>query len=432
MKRELQACNKNYLRSWVGIFLLIVTGSIVGCQDNSATRPETKAPHAEASSDKQPVAQSDTKAEPTNGGSKDVAAKDPPDNGPKPLSLPDSALTDTEEPEVEPVPASAPKPTKLPADLLEGTKLTPLNPQGTVLMDFPNKRLFLKTTACLTSGLLEMFLCLKQTKEHESIVAVDAEAYTIHAALVAMGAKEGTPVKFEPEYQRPSGDVIDIYMHYVDQQGKLQRRKAQELIRHSRQRFHEAPFETLPEGMKLDPDSNLRYDPTNKFLIWYGPMTEAERADLLKLSPDKKYQETIERFYQEGLPRETKADFVFVGSGFADDGENGKRYLAEAGFVICVANFSTAMIDVAVESSANGSESLSFEAWEERLPPPKSEVLIELVIAPKPVEKSATEKPDAEKPQPEKTEKSNSNDAEKPSDKPAEKATEKPNDATSS
>lgn len=271
-------------------------------------------------------------------------------------------------------------PTKLPADLLEGSKLTPLNPQGTVLLDFPGKRVLLKTKVCLTRGALEMFLCLKQTKEHESILSIDSEAFTIHGALVALGAKEGRPVQFSPEYVAPSGDKIDVFVHWVDANGKLFRRPAQQWMRHSRDRFHEEPFDKLPDDIKIPDDSNLRYDPTNKFLIWYGPMTTAERDGLLKLSKDKKYRVAIERFYQEGLPRETKADFVFVGSGFSEDADNGKRYLAEGGYVICVANFQTAMIDVAVQSSASGTENLNFEAWQERLPPSKSEVLVELVV----------------------------------------------------
>ncbi len=278
-------------------------------------------------------------------------------------------------------------PTKLPADLLEGSKLTPLNPQGTVLLDYPGKRVLLKTKVCLTRGALEMFLCLKQTKEHESVLSIDAEAYTIHGALIALDAKEGQPVKFSPEYVPPSGDVIEVFVHWVDTQGKLHRRPAQQWIRYSRDRFHEEQFDKLPDDFKLPEDSNLRYDPTNKFLIWYGPMTTAERDQLLRLSKDKKYRDAINRFHQAGLPRETAADFVFVGSGFSDEGENGKRYLAEGGYVICVANFQTAMIDIAAKSSSSGTENLNFEAWQERLPPSKSEVLVELVVK-KPVEKT--------------------------------------------
>lgn len=355
-----------------------VAGLITGC---SKTKPPAPVPAVTSNS---PSNDSQSTSSPTAAVNEVVKADNSsPEGDPAPSQpVEPVASIDTPEPTVAPAAkGSEVKPTKLPADLLEGSKLTPLNPQGTVLLDFPGKRVLLKTKVCLTRGPLEMFLCLKQTKEHESILSIDAEAFTIHGALVALGAKEGRPVQFSPEYMPPSGDKIEVFVHWVDTAGKLHRSPAQQWIRNSLDRFHEEPFEKLPDDLKIPDDSNLRYDPTNKYLIWYGPMKTEEREQLLKLSQDKKYRDSIKRFYDEGQPRETKVDFVFVGSGFSDEGENGKKYLAEGGYVICVANFSTAMIDVAVQSSASGTESLSFEAWSERLPPSKSEVLVELVVS---------------------------------------------------
>ena len=40
---------------------------------------------------------------------------------------------------------------------------------------------------CLRQGLLEMFACPEGTKEHESIVSVNAKAQTVHTALLAVG-----------------------------------------------------------------------------------------------------------------------------------------------------------------------------------------------------------------------------------------------------
>lgn len=358
---------------------------VVGCGESKPTPTE--------------VPQPATKAEPTPTAADPTTKTAEPATEPMPSDADAKNSTASAKPTAttkEPAPSVTPQgkelpPTKLPTDLLEGAKLTPLNPQGTVLLDFPGKRVLLKTKVCLTRGPLEMFLCLKQTKEHESILSIDSEAYTIHGGLVALGAKEGQPVKFSPEYSPPSGDKIEVFVHWVDTANNLHRMSAQQWIRHSRDRFHEEKFEELPPSLKIPDDSNLRYDPVNKFLIWYGPMSIEERTGLLKLSADKKYRATIHRFYEEGLPRETNADFVFVGSGFSDEAENGKKYLAEGGYVICVANFSTAMIDVAVESSANGTESLSFEAWHERLPPRGSEVLVELIVSKSEKTEAATE-----------------------------------------
>ena len=282
------------------------------------------------------------------------------------------AQTGLEEPE------PGPKPTKLPPEIFKSDKLTPLNPNHTVFLDLPNKRLKLKTHVCLDRGMLEMLLCLKQTKEHESILTLDAEAFTVHTGLVALGCEPGQPATYDPVYQPASGQEIDIFMHYVDLDGKLQRIEAGKWIRNSRFRYYEAGFESLPAGLKLDPDGNLRYDDLNKVIFWYGPMTEEQRDECLALCKDEKFQKSIKGFYEESRPKEIKADWIFVGSGFFDDGEV-KRYLAEGGYVICVANFGQAMIDVSVSSSADGQETLVFEAWHERLPPLGSEVMVELV-----------------------------------------------------
>jgi hypothetical protein len=275
-------------------------------------------------------------------------------------------------------PEPGPKPTKLPPEIFKSDKLTPLNPENTVLLDVPNKRLLLKTHVCLDRGMLEMLLCLKQTKEHESILTLDAKAFSVHTGLLALGAETGKPATYDPVYQPATGQKIDIFMHYVDADGKLQRTAAGKWIRKSRFRYYEAEFETLPEGLTLDSDGNLRYDDMNKVIFWYGPMTKEQRDECLALCKDEKYQKAIKGFYEESQPKEMKADWIFVGSGFFDDGEV-KRYLAEGGYVICVANFGQAMIDVSVSSSADGQETLVFEAWHERLPPLGSEVMVELV-----------------------------------------------------
>src|SRR5688572_6193568 len=79
--------------------------------------------------------------------------------------------------------------------------LVALNPQGTVLLDAAGKRLLLKGEVCMREGLLEMLACLKQSKEHESIVSVETRAQIVHAGLLAIGLEPGKPVQFAPEYK---------------------------------------------------------------------------------------------------------------------------------------------------------------------------------------------------------------------------------------
>jgi hypothetical protein len=286
-----------------------------------------------------------------------------------------------------------PQGTKLPKDLLKGSQLTPLNPRSTVLLDLQGKRILLRARVCLTEGLLEMLLCPHQTKEHESILSTDALAYTVHTGLLAIGCKEGQAARYNPDTEKyipASGQIIDIFLHWVDVDGKLHREPAQNWVRRSRQHYYQAKFESLPADLKLEPDGNLRYDDVNQYLFWYGPMDEQERDACLKLSADKKFQAAIRKFHKDGLEKPMVADWVFVGSGFYEDGDSAKQYLAEGGYMICVANFAMAMIDVATPSDSNGTESLAYEAATERIPPRGSEVLIELV--PRPAKKPATEK----------------------------------------
>ena len=64
-----------------------------------------------------------------------------------------------------------------------------------------------------------------------------------------------------------------------------------------------------------------------------------------------------------------KLSWVFAGSGFWRDEETGEQgYMAEGGDLICVSNFSSAMLDVPAESSSENS-GLFFEAFTEKIPP---------------------------------------------------------------
>jgi hypothetical protein len=257
--------------------------------------------------------------------------------------------------------------------------LVPLNKEGTVLMDLKGKRVLLKTQVALQKGSLEMLCCKKQTKEHESILSLDAMAQAVHAGLLRIGAKPGTPVQYNPEFQAPTGQKIDIFVSWTDDKGKSRRVPARSWVRQALNRFWNVKMEALPDGVTLPKNSELRYDRKLKELSWYGPMTAKQRDDFLALSKDKEFRRAIEAFFEYGQPREMKAEWVFAGSGFFTDEETGKKYyLAEDGDLICVANFGGAMIDVAIPSSAENSD-LNFEAWTERIPPKGTAVTVELI-----------------------------------------------------
>ena len=261
--------------------------------------------------------------------------------------------------------------------------LVSLDPNGVVRLDREGKRLLVKTRVVLREGVLEMLCCPAQTKEHESILAVDAKAYIIHAGLLALGAKPGAPVQYRPEFKSPTGQQVDIFLQWNDTTGKPHRVRAQEWIRYATHRMYVAPMERLPVGLKLperDDELPIRYFAKFKEITWFGPMTVAQREKLLTLSHDAGYQKAIREFFKQGQSRQLEADWVFVGSGYYVDEKTGqKTYLAEGGDLICVSNFPTAMLDLSIKSTDKSDEGLLFEPWTDRIPPKGTEVTMELV-----------------------------------------------------
>ncbi|MEQ8787178.1 MAG: YdjY domain-containing protein [Pirellulaceae bacterium] len=72
-------------------------------------------------------------------------------------------------------------------------------------------------------------------------------------------------------------------------------------------------------------------------------------------------------------------NWVFGGSGFWVDEETGERhYHGDGGDFICVSNFSTATLDLPVESS-QANDALLFAAFTEKIPPMDTEVRLVLV-----------------------------------------------------
>jgi hypothetical protein len=254
----------------------------------------------------------------------------------------------------------------------------PLNPQKTVLLDKPNGRLYLQTTIALREGLLEMFLCKKQTKEHESILAIDSSAQVVHAGLLAAGATAGRPAKFQPEFSPPQGDHVEIWVHWKDADGKPQRATAQSWVRTLTRRYYAEKIGPLPEGVTIPKDSELRYAPMQGELIWFGIMTADQEKELAALTKDEKFRKALHNFQVKSQPVGMSADFIFAGSTFVKNPDGQEWYAAEAGNLICVANFSDAIVDVSIRSSDVNADA-SFEPNTPVVPPLRTPVVVELI-----------------------------------------------------
>jgi hypothetical protein len=213
--------------------------------------------------------------------------------------------------------AVAPTPPKLP----EPKGARRLSPEYDVWIDPKERAVLIDGQISLREGMLEMFACTRNTKEHESIVSANTKAQIVHAALLSLGAEPGSPVQFVPAYRPPTGTEVEVHLRWIDERGKEQRARAQDWVKDIRRG---------------------------------KAMTQP---------------------------------FVFAGSSFWTDPETGRQYYqAEAGDFICVSNFSTAMLDIPVESSQANTE-LAFEAFTERIPPLGAPV--RLVLKPKLKERGA-------------------------------------------
>ena len=191
--------------------------------------------------------------------------------------------------------------------------------------DVENKRAIVRGATCLEQGLLEMFACPRQTKEHEAVVSVHAPASQVHATLLAVGHEPGQPMLWLEKYYPATGPLMQVELWWTDKDGKLVKRRAQEMIRNTK---------------------------TGKAMA---------------------------------------CDFVFAGSEKVyDPYEKKDIYMADYGPMINVANQPDAMIDVAIESSAEAQGSL-FEVFTENVPPVNTKVYIVISATGKVIE--AQERP---------------------------------------
>lgn len=211
-----------------------------------------------------------------------------------------------------------------------------------IWLDSKNKLIVIDGSIALTDGPLEMFACPRRSKEHESIVAVDCKSSTAHAALLAIGALEGKPVRYNIDGDIEAvatGTEIEIYALWKKPDGSRQTTRAQEWVRNGK------------DGKAL------------------------------------------------AYP------WVFVGSAFSRDEETKKSfYLADAGEFICVSNFTTATMDLPIASSDKDAARM-FEVFTERVPPRGTPVRLVLIpkSAKKSEEtKAAKEEPKSEAPKEEK------------------------------
>ena len=129
-----------------------------------------------------------------------------------------------------------------------------------IWIDTKRKQVIIDGEVCLRNGQLEMFACLRGTKEHESIVALNTQAFLAHAALLRLGVEVGAPATFHPTYVPASGGEVEVTVHWIDKEGKRQKAKAQDWVRNVRtKKAMTHPWVFAGSGFWTDPTTGTNH-----------------------------------------------------------------------------------------------------------------------------------------------------------------------------
>ena len=121
-----------------------------------------------------------------------------------------------------------------------------------------------ESSVCLHRGALELVACTKGTKEHESIVAIEAKPVHIHAALLLLGAKPGSPATRQQLGDQvgrwidvpPHGGPVDVSLVFKGKEGRMVEHPISDFIAPSNKRSDDS----------ASTDLEVRF-PTHTFLF---------------------------------------------------------------------------------------------------------------------------------------------------------------------
>jgi hypothetical protein len=109
--------------------------------------------------------------------------------------------------------------------------------QHGVRINWRDRQVEVQGQVVLREGALELFACSPHTREHESIVCIDARPLHVFQALGLIGINPGQPSLYNPdtrEYQPAAGDPVEIEVDYV-LEGRNRREPIERWLRRSRQ-----------------------------------------------------------------------------------------------------------------------------------------------------------------------------------------------------
>ncbi len=208
-------------------------------------------------------------------------------------------------------PDETPAPT--PAAAPDESGLVRIGKDDAVWIHPQRKLVVVEGRVAFRDGFLELFACPQGTKEHESLVAVESKAFVVHAALLAVGAKPGQPVQFDPVYRPASGTIIDIHVLWRDADGKKQTARAQEWVRNTKtQKEMDHDWVFAGSGFWTDEDTGTKhYYAEQGDLICLSNFSTAT-LDLPIASSQSNDQLLFEAFTERVPPKGTKVRLVLV------------------------------------------------------------------------------------------------------------------------
>ena len=147
----------------------------------------------------------------------------------------------------------------------------PVNKEGLTLpgleVRLKERCVDIEARVCLEVGMLELIVCSQDTKEHEAVLAVEAKAAHIHAALLLLGAKPGHPAMRKPINEErtrwvdlpPRGGEIDVFLVFENEEGQMEEHPISKFLIRA-----EDDFTGPPQPGEEEPDRSF---PTHTFLF---------------------------------------------------------------------------------------------------------------------------------------------------------------------
>jgi hypothetical protein len=175
------------------------------------------------------------------------------------------------------------------------------------------RRVIISAAVAQREGFSEFFLCRANTKEYESILVADVDPQKVHEALLATGAKTGSPVQFEPKFRPPEGTVIKVTLQW-ESNGRRLTAPAQSWLRDKKTQQEMACDWVFAGSMLVDNPLDLKRPKTylanvEGIILTLGNL-ESAVLDVSIRSAKQRANQEFEPFTEHIPPQGTKVSVI--------------------------------------------------------------------------------------------------------------------------